>query len=436
MADRYTTAPSNGASGNGIPHGDGKVSGGGPIVNGDIPDWAGAAVEPLDGAEVMIRLEGVSKVYPDADAPAVADLNLAIPRGEIVVLVGPSGCGKSTTLRLINRMIEPSSGRIIFDGEDVTEVNPDVLRRRIGYVIQQIGLFPHMTIADNVATVPRLLGWPKTRINERVDELLATVGLEPAEYRARYPRELSGGQAQRVGVARALGADPEVLLMDEPFGAIDPITRDRLQNEFLRLQSELRKTIVFVTHDIDEAIKMGDRIAILREQSRIAQFDTPERILAHQVDDFVDDFIGSGSTLKGLNFERVKDLELGDYPVVRFDVGHRAAQQTLAASDQRWLLVLDAENRPARWVNDDHLDRTDRSLLTAGHVVRAKVEGNATLHDTLEAMLGSSTGAAVVVDAGGRFEGVVEIEALTEVINRLRAEARAHYAQLVTQEVV
>ena len=385
--------------------------------------------------DVMIRLDNVSKVYPGSTEPAVAELNLGIPRGEILVLVGPSGCGKSTTLRLINRMIEPSSGRIYFDGEDVTDVNPDQLRRQIGYVIQQIGLFPHMTIAENIGTVPRMLGWKRDVITARVDELLHTVGLEPGEYRDRYPRELSGGQAQRVGVARALGGDPDVLLMDEPFGAIDPITRDRLQNEFLRLQADLRKTIVFVTHDIDEAIKMGDRIAILREQSRIAQFDTPERILAHQVDDFVDDFIGSGSTLKGLNFERVSGLSLGEYPVVRHDVGHRGALQVLQNSTQRWLLVLDGNERPARWVNEDHLDRTDRPLLEAGHIVRAKVERNATLHDTLETMLGSSTGCAVVVDTQGKFEGVVEIEALTEVIGRLRSEAKAHYATFAADGV-
>ena len=239
-----------------------------------------------------IRLEHVEKKYPGTKAPAVASLSLDIHEGEILVLVGPSGCGKSTTLRLINRMIEPTGGRIYLDGEDVTKANPDKLRRRIGYVIQQIGLFPHQTIAQNIATVPKMLKWDKKKIAERSDELLSVVGLDPEVYRDRYPKELSGGQAQRVGVARALGADPEIMLMDEPFGAIDPITRDRLQNEFLRVQEILRKTIVFVTHDIDEAIKMGDRIAILGEQSVIRQVDTPERILAFPVDDFVRDFIG------------------------------------------------------------------------------------------------------------------------------------------------
>ncbi|MFB0944343.1 MAG: ATP-binding cassette domain-containing protein, partial [Candidatus Nanopelagicales bacterium] len=214
-----------------------------------------------------IALESVTKKYSGVDKPAVDRLSLEVAAGEILVLVGPSGCGKSTTLRLINRMIEPTSGRIIYEGEDVTEGDPNELRRRMGYVIQQVGLFPHRTIAENIATVPKLLKWPKNKINDRVDELLELTGMDPSVYRDRYPRELSGGQAQRVGVARALGADPDVLLMDEPFGAIDPITRDRLQNEFLRLQAELKKTIVFVTHDIDEAVKMGDRIAILRDQS-------------------------------------------------------------------------------------------------------------------------------------------------------------------------
>src|SRR5665648_45399 len=218
-------------------------------------------------ATPMIHLDRVTKVYPRTAVPAVEELTLDVHKGEILILVGPSGCGKSTTLRLINRMIEPSGGHIYFEGEDVTDVNADRLRRRIGYVIQQIGLFPHHTIAENIATVPKMLGWDKSRVNTRVDELLDLMGLEPTEYRDRYPKELSGGQAQRVGVARALGAVPAVMLIDEPFGAIDPITRDRLQNEFLRLQGELHKTIVFVTHDIDEAIKMGDRIAILGERS-------------------------------------------------------------------------------------------------------------------------------------------------------------------------
>ena len=374
------------------------------------------------GDETMIRLRQVSKTYAGADESAVDSLDLEVTRGEILVLVGPSGCGKSTTLRLINRMIEPSSGRIIFEGEDVTDINADKLRRRIGYVIQQIGLFPHMTIGDNVATVPRMLKWDRKRIKVRADELLDLVGLDPDQYRDRYPNELSGGQAQRAGVARALGADPDVMLMDEPFGAIDPITRDRLQNEFLRLQEELQKTIVFVTHDIDEAIKMGDRIAILREQAHIAQLDTPQRILARPADEFVADFIGSGSTLKGLHFRRVRDLDLPDYPTVPEATDPDTARRLLSDSPHRWLLVVDDQQRPINWINEDHLDHAG-PLSAHGPRVVARVEPNATLHDTLEEMLVSSTGSACAVSKDGRLEGVVQIESLTEIIAELRAEA-------------
>ncbi|MGI9577135.1 MAG: betaine/proline/choline family ABC transporter ATP-binding protein [Microthrixaceae bacterium] len=378
----------------------------------------------------MIHLDKVSKTYPGSTTPAVEALSLDIQEGEILVLVGPSGCGKSTTLRLINRMIEPTGGRIVFDGEDVTDVNADELRQRIGYVIQQIGLFPHQTIGQNIATVPKMVGWDKDRIAERVDELMDMVGLDPEEFRDRYPKELSGGQAQRVGVARALGADPAVMLMDEPFGAIDPITRDRLQNEFLRLQSELRKTIIFVTHDIDEAVKMGDRIAILGERSVIHQCDTPERILAFPVDDFVDDFIGSGSTLKGLNFERVDSLEFTGYPTLTDSDHPHDGLQRLRESGGKWLLLLDSSNRPVRWLRDTDLERTDRPLAELGQSVKAKVESNATLHDTLEAMLDSSSGCACVVDKDGSLVGVVEVSHLTAAIRRLREEAKDHYDEI------
>lgn len=364
--------------------------------------------------DTLIRLDAVSKVYPGSETPAVEALTMDIYRGEVLVLVGPSGCGKSTTLRLINRMIEPSSGRIVFDGEDVTDVNPDHLRRQIGYVIQQVGLFPHLTIADNVATVPRLLGWEKRRISERVDELLDLVGMEPQVYRDRYPKELSGGQAQRVGVARALGADPDVLLMDEPFGAIDPITRERLQNEFLRLQSELRKTIVFVTHDIDEAIKMGDRIAILRNRSVIAQHDTPESILAAPANDFVDDFLGDGTTLKSLTLRRIADIELDDYATVRLPTGRREALEALERSDTDWVLLLDEQNRPLRWLNARSIDRSDAPLSESGQVVRVTVEPQDTLRNALEAMLHSTAHAAIVVDRGGAYLGAVFLETLAD----------------------
>jgi len=270
----------------------------------------------------MIRLDGVSKIYPGQPAPAVADLTLSVQDGEIVVLLGPSGCGKTTTLRLINRLIEPTAGRIFLDGEDVTQVNPDQLRRRIGYVIQQVGLFPHMTIADNIGLIPRTLGWDKGRVRARVDELLDMVGLEPGQYRRRYPKELSGGQQQRVGVARALAADPPALLMDEPFGALDPISRERLQDAFLGLQEQIRKTIVLVTHDLTEALKLGDRIAMLGEHARLVQFDTPAAILGDPADEFVTSFVGSGAAMRRLRLVPVRDAELeaaetDDGPVVR-----------------------------------------------------------------------------------------------------------------------
>ncbi len=279
-----------------------------------MPETQTTTTAPERTGGVPIELEDLTKHYPNTETPAVDAINLHIPAGEIVVLVGPSGCGKTTTMRMINRLIQPTSGRITIGGEDAANLDDVHLRRKIGYVIQQIGLIPHLTIAQNVALVPKLLKWDKKRIDSRVNEMLTVVGLDPDEYRKRYPRQLSGGQQQRVGVARALAADPPIMLMDEPFGAVDPITRSRLQDEFLSLQQTLGKTIVFVTHDFDEALKLGDRIAVLRVGSQIAQYDTPEQILAHPADDFVSGFIGEGAALKRLHFERVDSLELGPAP--------------------------------------------------------------------------------------------------------------------------
>lgn len=379
--------------------------------------------------EPLIRLENVEKIYPGTAAPAVADLSLDINRGEILVLVGPSGCGKSTTLRLINRMIEPTAGRIFFDGEDVTHVDADLLRRRMGYVIQQIGLFPHRTIAENIATVPKLLGWDSDVISQRVDELLTTVGMDPKIYRGRYPRELSGGQAQRVGVARALGADPEVLLMDEPFGAIDPITRDRLQNEFLRLQGELQKTIVFVTHDIDEAIKMGDRIAILKEQSVVAQHDTPERVLAHPANQFVEDFLGSGATLKGLNLMRIGEIELDDVPTVSEPTSREQVLSVLNEAGAEWVLFLDDAGRPKRWLNRPSLDGA-MSLSEAGKAVQVTVEPEDTLRDGLERMLQSALGTVCCVNSDGSYRGVVRIKTMIDIIEHMQVVERERVEEL------
>jgi osmoprotectant transport system ATP-binding protein len=375
--------------------------------------------------EAMIRLEQLTKRFGGQSEPAVEELSMEIPEGEIVVLVGPSGCGKTTTMKLINRIIEPSSGRIFLEGEDVTAADPDQLRRRIGYVIQQIGLFPHRTIHDNIATVPKLLGWSDDKIRARVDELLETVGLDPSRYRDRYPKELSGGQRQRVGVARALSADPPVMLMDEPFGAIDPITRDRLQNEFLRVQEDIRKTIVFVTHDIDEAIKMGDRIAILGERSVIAQYDRPEVILSQPADGFVEDFIGSGASLKRLNLARVRDYELGDWPTGRVDEERPTLLAKLRASDKGAILILDAEGRPQRWLRPRDLQRPDASLSDIGLVVEAKVEPQATLADALNELVRSRVGSAVVVDKSGVYAGTVDMDVIMTAAEAMRKAARA-----------
>ena len=374
----------------------------------------------------MIRLEELSKEFPGQQAPAVDRLSLEIPEGEIVILVGPSGCGKTTTMKMINRIIEPTSGRIILDGEDVTKGDADQLRRRIGYVIQRIGLFPHRTIAENIATVPKLLGWDRSRIDARIDELLEVVHMPPGEYRDRYAKELSGGQLQRVGVARALSGDPDVMLMDEPFGAIDPIVRERLQNEFLRLQSEVRKTIVFVTHDFDEAIKMGDRIAILQEGSRLAQYDTPERILTSPANDFVAEFIGSGATLKRLNLSRVADIELGRGHVVRADSSAESALAAVRQSDDGRVLVLDELGRPRRWVEAADVRRGEgRRLDEVGREPDAVVSLDATLADALNDLVVASGSVVVVVDGHGAYRGLVDISRINRAARAMHRDRAA-----------
>jgi len=378
--------------------------------------WTSSTVsspaQPASSGTAAIRLERLTKHYPSQERPAVAELTMDIPAGEIVILVGPSGCGKTTTLKMINRLVEPTSGRIYLQGEDVTASHPDTLRRRIGYVIQQVGLFPHMTVGANISVVPRMLGWDKRRIADRVDELLDLVGLDPARYRGRYPKELSGGQQQRVGVARALGADPPVMLMDEPFGAIDPITRDRLQNELLRLQDEIKKTIVFVTHDIDEAIKMGDRIAILHDESRIAQFDTPAEILTNPAGEFVEEFIGAAASVKRLSLTKVADVEVDPWPTV--DAG-TDVRGLAASTDRDFLLVLDRDRRPRGWLARKDADRwsPDSSSLP----VLSPVTGGDTLLDALNSILKSYSTCAVVVDHAGTFRGTLGIERIRTLIH-------------------
>src|ERR1700722_9719296 len=292
----------------------------------------------------MITLEGVSKNYGDGNV-AVANLSLEIGDGELAVLVGPSGCGKTTTLRMINRLIEPTSGRILILGENVLDQDPVLMRRRIGYVIQQGGLFPHRRVFDNVAVVPRLLGWDGPRIERRVNELLELVGLDPKSYGRRFPHELSGGERQRVGVARALGADPPVLLMDEPFAAVDPVTRQRLQNQFLELQQGLKKSIVFVTHDIEEAAKLGDRIAVLSKGGVLEQYDTPAEILGHPATQFVTDFVGSDRGIRRLAVVRIEVEDLAEPPVVPPTATMEEARSLADGTKAKTAVVLDGNGR-------------------------------------------------------------------------------------------
>ncbi|MDU0302255.1 betaine/proline/choline family ABC transporter ATP-binding protein [Streptomyces sp. NPDC096538] len=384
-----------------------------------------------------IELEGLTKRYPGSRQPAVDNVTMDIKAGETVVFVGPSGCGKSTTLKMINRLIEPTGGRIRIGGEDVTDMDPVKLRRTIGYAIQASGLFPHMTVAQNIALVPKMLRWPGARVRDRIEEMLDLVGLDPGEFHDRYPRQLSGGQQQRVGVARALAADPPVLLMDEPFGAVDPITRDHLQDELIRLQRDLHKTIVFVTHDFDEAIKIGDRIAVLRERSHIAQFDTPEAILTTPADDFVSGFVGAGAALKRLNLTRVGDVAITDYPTVGVDDRLDEILVRLRSGGTDEVLVLDQRGRPYKWLRRGDIMRAKGSLARAGVLVQDTVTRDATLRDALEAVLTDNTGRVAVTGRRGAYEGVVDVETLMNSVHELleadRLEAREAQAGLEEQ---
>ncbi|RFU82407.1 ATP-binding cassette domain-containing protein [Streptomyces triticagri] len=384
-----------------------------------------------------MELENLTKRYPGAADAAVDSVNMEIKAGELVIFVGPSGCGKSTTLKMINRLIEPTGGRIRIGGEDVTDMDSVKLRRKIGYAIQSSGLFPHMTVAQNIALVPRMVGWSKSKIKGRVEEMLDLVGLDPGEFRGRYPRQLSGGQQQRVGVARALAADPPVLLMDEPFGAVDPITRDHLQDELIRLQHELHKTIVFVTHDFDEAIKLGDRIAVLREHSHIAQFDTPEAILTNPADDFVSGFVGAGAALKRLNLTRVRDVEIRDYPTVTVDDPLQDIFDKLRSGKVNEILLLDKRGRPYKWLRRGDMMRARGSLARAGTLVHDTVTRDATLRDALEAVLTDNAGRVAVTGRRGAYEGVVDMQTLMNSVHELleadRLDAMEHQHELEEQ---
>jgi osmoprotectant transport system ATP-binding protein len=367
----------------------------------------------------MIEFRDVTKIYPRQVNPAISGLSFEVPEGETCVLIGPSGCGKTTALKMINRLIEPSDGEIIVDSENVLIKDPVKLRREIGYVIQQIGLFPHMTIRDNIAVVPKLLGWNEARIDERVDELIEMVGMDPADYRARYPRELSGGQRQRIGVARALAADPPVMLMDEPFGAIDPITRDRLQNEFLRLQKQLKKTIMFVTHDIDEAIKMGTLIAILRTGGILAQFDTPASILSNPADEFVADFVGSDRGLKRLGLVRVGE-------VMKRDLTTASANETASDSLEKMqkhgldsILVVENGDKLLGYVTLKSVqENPEKKIGELAHEIVSTTEEEATMKDAFSEMLSFGVGYMPVLGEDEKLVGLITVENAQRLIEQ------------------
>jgi osmoprotectant transport system ATP-binding protein len=366
-------------------------------------------------AAATLEFRQATKLYPGQTEPAVDALSLEVPAGEICVLVGPSGCGKTTAMRMVNRMIDITDGDILLDGTSVKERRPAELRRDIGYAIQQIGLFPHLSVADNVATVPRLLGWSKERIRARVDELLELVSLDPHETRDRFPGQLSGGQRQRVGVARALAVDPPLMLMDEPFGAIDPINRERLQNEFLRLQREIRKTIVFVTHDIDEAIKMGDRIAIMRRGGKLEQYAPPAELLMYPANRFVEDFVGADRALKRLALQRVRDVDLWKAPLVRVGEHATAARAKARESEVPYPLLIDENGRPLGWLAERALTGervTDELRSTA----EPRIELDDILRDALSDLLAEEAQYAPVVNAAGEVVGVLSIEILAHAL--------------------
>ncbi|MEV3990139.1 betaine/proline/choline family ABC transporter ATP-binding protein [Streptomyces sp. NPDC049837] len=360
----------------------------------------------------MIRFEHVTKRYADGTT-AVDDLSFEVAEGELVTLVGPSGCGKTTTMKMVNRLIEPTEGRIFVDGQDIADTDPVQLRRRIGYVIQQVGLFPHKTVLENTATVPHLLGVKRATARARAAELLDLVGLDPSVHGDRYPEQLSGGQRQRVGVARALAADPPVLLMDEPFGAVDPVVREHLQSEFLKLQSAVRKTVLFVTHDIEEAVRLGDRIAVYG-QGRIEQFDAPATVLGAPATPYVADFVGADRGLKRLSVTPIEAGDLEQPPVVHLD---DALPRELGS---RWAVVLDGDDNLHGWIAAEHAARGTGTVGDHARRMEAWLPVGASLKQAFATMLQHDAGWIAVIDREekGRFLGVLTPARLHEALRR------------------
>lgn len=379
----------------------------------------------------MIELQRLTKIYPGMDHPAVDNVTLTVPDGEICIFIGPSGCGKTTLMRMINRLLPLTSGKIFMGGKDIYTMDQIQLRRGIGYAIQQIGLFPNMTVRDNIAVVPKLLDWDKKRIDGRVDELLNLVNLPPEVFRDRYPRELSGGQAQRIGVARAMAVDPPYMLMDEPFGAIDPINRAVLQDEFLNIQEKLRKTIIFVTHDIDEAIKMGDKICLLRD-GRLEQFGSPEDLLIRPANAFVKDFVGADRALKRLNLLTVNEAMLKNPVHCRSDDPADQVHKRMEEEDLNFLLVLDSEKRLKGYVS--HKDVTDYHGKV-GEIVKPMtltVSPERSLKDALSRMLQYDVGILCVVDEEQHLLGVLNSRTLVATVGETYDEKGGHWGKITS----
>ncbi len=383
-------------------------------------------MQSAEAEALSVEFTEATKRYPGAESPAVDKLSLEVAAGEICVLVGPSGCGKTTAMRMANRMVEISDGDVLIGGSSVRDRSPAELRRETGYVIQQIGLFPHRTVIQNIATVPSLIGWERDQAEARAVELLALIGLDP-ELGERYPAQLSGGQQQRVGVARALAGNPGLMLMDEPFGAVDPINRERLQNEFLRLQAEIRKTILFVTHDIDEAIKMGDRIAVLQKGGHLAQYATPAELLMAPADEFVEDFVGADRALKRLALMRVSDIDLWEAPLAFVGQATEEVRAKLVGAEVKYALCVDSERRPLGWLSEADLkgltvpakpDNSPEPVLDRDDVMR----------DALSDLLQAETHYAPVVDGQGRIDGVLSVEIISEFLTSDEALVEEHSA--------
>ena len=377
----------------------------------------------------MIELNRVTKIYPGTAQPAVNSISLTVPQGEICVFIGPSGCGKTTLMRLINRLIPLTSGSISVDGKDIMTLNPIELRRQIGYVIQQVGLFPHMTVRDNIATVPKLLGWTKAKIDERVDELLGLVNLDPKEFRDRYPRQLSGGQAQRIGVARAMAANPTTMLMDEPFGAIDPINREVLQDEFLRIQAKLKKTIIFVTHDINEAIKMGQRVVLLQD-GQLVQAGLPDELLNRPANEFVKSFVGADRVLKRLNLLKVKDaMMLNPVHCLEEDLSEKVLEQMINC-DLAFLIVADRDQKLLGYVNQYDLRGHKGIVADVVRKLTLTVSPERNLKEALSQMLSYDLGILVAVDEEGHIQGVLNSATLFKLVGATYDERGGHWGRI------